>query len=242
MAFGTWLGGNSWLRKALRILSVFAVLVGVPALLGGCGTTQMGAYGSGMNSIAIVQNPDINGGKLSPKAVAKIDKLNASCRKQIGAQIAGPVQSGINGVVPYGVAGAGGVGLGASEAFAGAPFGAYAMYGGIATAASGGVNGLITGAYAMASAVGTCTRDFWSEVVHTDPVFAGAWVEVVYAGKAWGNSSPPALVQPANDNVPSAANDNAPAQQPYAAAATGSTGASPVTIVPLPSKSSLPKH
>ena len=242
MTIGTWLGGNSRLLKALRVLSMLAVLVGVPALLGGCAGSQMAAYGPGMNSVAIVQNPDINGGRLTPKAVQKIAYYGDSCRKQVGAQIAGPVQSTVNGVVPYGIAGAVGVGLGASEAFAGAPFGAYAMYGGIATAASGGVNGLITGSYAMASAVGTCTRDFWDDVVHTDPAFAGTHVEVVYAGKAWGNSSPPALARPANDHVPSAANDNAPAQLPYAASATGSTGASPVTIVPLPSKSSLPKH
>ena len=239
MNIGAWLGDNSWLRKVLRALSVLAALIGMPTFLVGCAGSQVAAYGSGMDSVAVVQNPDINGGRIAPAAMKKIAYYSASCRKQVGAQVAGPVQSAINGIVPYGAAGAVGVGLGASEAFSGVPFGAYAIYGGVATAATGGVNGLVTGSYAMASAVGTCTRDFWDDVVHTDPAFAGTHVEVVYAGKAWGNSSPTALMQSVNNA--SSANNVSSARLPHAAPATGSMGAGSVTIVPLPKESNLPR-
>ncbi|MBU6490548.1 hypothetical protein KGQ25_00040 [Patescibacteria group bacterium] len=142
--------------------------------------------------IAVVQNPDFNGGRISPRALKKIQEYSISCQRQIDVQLAGAGQSGVNGAVPYGVAGLG-VGPAAKAAFAGASMHAYALYGGIAYLLPGAVNGLITGSYAMASAKGTCTRDFWEDVVHTDPDFRGTHVVVVYAGKAFGNSMPPAL-------------------------------------------------
>jgi len=143
--------------------------------------------------IAIVQNPDINGGKISLKALMKIEQYSMSCQRQIDPQLAGGVQSGINGVVPYGIGGFVGVGEGAVTGFPGAKFMQYGPYGGIADGAEGGVNGLVTGSYALAAGVGGCTRDFWEDISKSDPAFAGTHVEIVYAGKSWGDSHPPAL-------------------------------------------------
>ena len=156
-------------------------------------------YYSAMASaqVAIVQNPDINGGRLSPQAFMKIQEYNISCQHQVSPQLSGPVQSFVGSAVPYGAAGTVGTGVGAHAAFgAAATVGTYGLYGGLTELGLGGVNGIITGSYAMASAVGTCTRDFWDDVVHTSPLFAGAHVEVVYYGKRWGDSAPPALSRP----------------------------------------------
>ncbi len=185
------------------------ILAGAPLLLGACAATsfngyvtaspedaklvQQGGYSPAATAqIAIVQNPDFNGGKISPRALKKIEEYSISCQHQIDAQLAGPGQSAANGAVPYGIAGMG-VGPAAKAAFAGASAHAYALYGGIAYVLPGAVNGLITGSYAMASAKGTCTRDFWEDVVHTDPDFRGTHVVTVFAGKSAGNSIPPAL-------------------------------------------------
>ncbi len=147
--------------------------------------------------VAIVQNPDINGGHLSPQAFMKIQEYNISCQHQVSPQLSGPVQSFVGSAVPYGAAGTVGTGVGAHAAFgAAATVGTYGLYGGLTELGLGGVNGIITGSYAMASAVGTCTRDFWDDVVHTSPLFSGAHVEVVYYGKRWGDSAPPALSRP----------------------------------------------
>jgi hypothetical protein len=192
-----------------RIL--MAVLVALPlAPLGGCvSQSSFSGYAQAtdkdaaqVNSgnynvtasaqIAIVQNPDLNDGLISPKALKKIQQYNISCQRQIAPQLAGAGQSGVNGAVPYGAAGAG-TGPAAALAFHGASMGAYSIYGALAYVLPGAVNGLVTGSYALASAVGTCTRDFWSDIVDNDPDFAGTHVEVVYAGKAWGDSHPPAL-------------------------------------------------
>jgi hypothetical protein len=179
------------------------------ALLGGCANSQFNGYvtagaedakivnagGYSKNAtaqIAIVQNPDFNGGKISFKALRTIQRYSMSCQGQIDAQAAGAGQSGINGAVPYGMAGAG-TGPAAAAAFAGASAGSYATYGALAYVLPGAVNGLVTGSYALASAKGSCTRDFWEDVVHSDPDFAGTHVEVLYAGKNWGDSAPPAL-------------------------------------------------
>jgi hypothetical protein len=144
-----------------------------------------------MAQIVIVQNPDFNGGKISPKALKKIQEYGMSCQKQIDAQLAGAGQSAVNGAVPYGLAGTG-TGPAARMAFMGAASATrYAIYGGVAYILPGAVNGLVTGSYAMASAKGTCTRDFWEDISKTDPDFRGTHVGVAYAGKT-GSSAPPA--------------------------------------------------
>ena len=156
---------------------------------------RQGGYSpAAMAQIAIVQNPDFNGGKISPLALKKIQEYSISCQHQIDPQLAGAGQSGISGAVPYGVAGLG-IGPATKAAFGSAVnMSSYAVYGGIAYLLPGAVNGLISGSYAMASAKGTCTRDFWEDVVHSNPLFAGTHVVVVYAGKAAGDSVPPALL------------------------------------------------
>ena len=152
--------------------------------------------------IAVVQNPDINGGRLSAAAEMKIQQYNISCQRQVSPQMAGPVQSAVGSAIPYGVAGFVGTGVGAHVAFgAAASVATYGAYGGLTELGLGGINGALTGSYAMASAIGTCTRDFWDDVVHTNPLFAGAHVEVVYYGKRWGGSAPPALHVGVNDNA-----------------------------------------
>lgn len=88
-----------------------AVLAMVILLLTGCGT--MGPYvgyvaatdedatrvanggfsEEAVAQIAIVQNPRINGGKLSVEALKEIQFLSMSCQGQVGAQAAGPLQA-----------------------------------------------------------------------------------------------------------------------------------------------------
>lgn len=192
--------------------SIVAGLVLVSALLtAACGATQFNGYESAtaedkkivaaggfseaaMAQIAIVQNPDFNGGMISPKALRKIQQYSISCQEQVDAQLAGPGQSGVNGAVSYGAAGLGTGPAAAAAGFTNAAISAgnYAIYGGGAYVLPGAVNGLVTGSYAMASAKGTCTRDFWEDICKTDPDFKGTHVVVAYAGKR-SNSRPPAL-------------------------------------------------
>ncbi len=197
------------------------VLAGVVLLLGACGAMSQyngyvtateedakivaaGGYSeAAMAQIAIVQNPDFNGGKISPKALRKIQQYSVSCQYQIDTQLAGAGQSSANGAVPYGAAGAVGTGVGAALAFDGAKFSNYAIYGGVAYLTAGAINGLVTGSYAMASAKGTCTRDFWEDIVKTDPDFKGTHVVVAYAGKT-RNSRPPLLDRSAISSPPPA--------------------------------------
>lgn len=192
---------------------VLALLAVFSFQFAGCATTQFGGYisasdeevkvaekgnyvESAVAQIVIYQNPDFNNGKISPKALDKIQRYSISCQRQIEAQLAGPGQSGVNGAVPYGTAGMG-TGGAAVAAFQGVSGVAYLTYGGLAYLLPGAVNGLVTGSYAMASAKGTCTRDFWEDIAKMDPDFRGTHVSVAYAGKRWGGSVPPALVQKA---------------------------------------------
>lgn len=187
------------------------VLATSTLLLGACATSPYNGYVNAppgamrvvenggyseeaMAQIAIVQNPDFNGGKISPRALKKIQEYSISCQNQVSAQLAGAGQSTISGAVPYGLAGTG-AGLGASLAWGSAASAAkYSTYGGVAYLLPGAVNGLVTGSYAMASAKGSCTRDFWNDISKSksDPDFEGTHVEPVYAGKSL-HSRPPAL-------------------------------------------------
>lgn len=197
--------------RATLFFAARGCLLAAVGLLGACATTtQFSGYVSATDEdaaavaageyrpralaqVAIVQNPDFNGGVISPKALKKIEQYSMACQRQVDAQLAGPGQSAIIGGTEFGVAGTG-TGVAARAAFGSAvSAGKYATYGGIAYILPGAVNGLVTGSYAMASAKGTCTRDFWEDIVHTDPAFRGTHVVVVYAGKAVGNARPPAL-------------------------------------------------
>ncbi len=192
-------------KLIVRGLALASVL-----LLGACATTQYGGFVTAspeakkvvdnggyseeaMAQIAIVCNPDFNGGKCSPKAVQKIQQYAISCQWQVDPQLAGGAQSAVNGAIPNGLGGTG-AGFAAKEAFGGAVRGIqYARYGGWASLFLGIPYGATSGSYSMASAKGDCTRQFWEDVVKTDPDFRGTHIVIVYAGKKWGDSMPPAL-------------------------------------------------
>lgn len=143
--------------------------------------------------LVITQNPDFNRGKISPKALQKIQEYAISCQKQVEAQLAGPAQSGLNGALPYGTAGLG-TGPAAGAAFGSAiSMGAYAQYGAIAYLLPGAVNGLVTGSYAMSYAKGACTKEFWDDIAKTDKDFQGTHIHTALAGKNRRGSIPPAL-------------------------------------------------
>lgn len=198
---------------SIKKLMVRGLLLASVLLFGACGTTSpfsgytnaseddakvvaSGGYSeAAMAQIAIVQNPDFNGGKISAKALKKIQEYGISCQKQVDPQLSGAGQSGVSGALNYGVAGTG-TGPAAAAAFgsAGNMMSKYATYGGIAYLLPGGVNGLYSGAYAMASAKGNCTQKFWEDVAKTDPDFRGTHVLVAHSGKT-DNSAPPALKQ-----------------------------------------------
>ena len=185
------------------------VLAASTLLLGACATSPYNGYENAppgarrvienggyseeaTAQIAIVQNPDFNGGKISPKALRKIQEYSMSCQGQISAQLAGAGRSALGGAIPYGLAGTS-TGLGASLAWGGAASAAkYSTYGAVAYLLPGAVNGLVSGSYALASGKGTCARDFWDDISRSDPDFKGTHVEVVYAGKS-SQSRPPAL-------------------------------------------------
>ena len=181
--------------------------------LGGCGTTSPfsgyvsatpeaakvvesgGISEEAMAQIAIVQNPDFNNGRISAKALKKIQQYAMSCQGQIDPQLAGKAQSAGSGALDYGAAGSG-TGVAAQAAFKGPGsvlLRPYAIYGSIAYILPGAVNGLTTGAHSMASAKGDCTRQFWEDIAKTDPDFKGTHVVIVHAGKS-GDSRPPALL------------------------------------------------
>lgn len=191
-----------------RGIGMLAILLVSVLSLGACATSQFNGYMSAgpadekvvqaggyseavVAQIAIVQNPDFNSGRISPRALRKIQEYSISCQRQVDAQLAGGVRSAINGAIPYGAAGLG-TGPAAALAFAGAKVSEYAIYGGGAYLLPGAINGLVTGSYALASAKGTCTRDFWEDIVKSDPEFIGTHIVVAYAGKT-GRSVPPAL-------------------------------------------------
>ena len=156
-------------------------------------TVRAGGFSeAALAQVAIVQNPDLNFGKISPKALRKIQEYGISCQKQVDAQVAGGLQTGGQGAGVYGVSGLG-LGAAASAAFAAAKASEYAIYGAIGYLLPCAVYGGTSGAYAMASAKGSCTRDFWEDVAKTDPDFRGTHVVVIHSGRRWGDSRPPAL-------------------------------------------------
>lgn len=205
-------------------LIVRGLVLASALLLEACGTTQFSGYISAppeaekvvraggyveeaVAQVAIVGNPDFNGGKISAKALTKIQEYGISCQRQIDAQLSGPGQAALNGALPYGIAG---TGTGVAAAAAGftsavATAANYAVYGGLAYVLPGAVNGLVSGSYSMASAKGNCTEKFWTDIAKTDPAFAGTHVIVVYAGKRSGGSIPPALDRAAVTNLKPAA-------------------------------------
>jgi hypothetical protein len=195
-----------------------AVLAMVILLLTGCGT--MGPYvgyvaatdedatrvanggfsEEAVAQIAIVQNPRINGGKLSVEALKEIQFLSMSCQGQVGAQAAGPLQAVGTGVVIGSVAGGVGTGTAAQAAYLKnntgvSNFARFGLFGLIAGGVNGAVNGYATGSYNLAVGIGSCTTQFWADALKADAkgVFQGTKIVTLPYGKRVGGSLPPAL-------------------------------------------------
>ena len=194
-----------------------AVLAMITLLLAGCGT--MGPYvgyvagtdedatrvanggfsEEAVAQIAIVQNPRINGGKLSVEALKEIQYLSMSCQQQVGAQAAGAAQATTSGAVIGGATGAVGTGLAGEASYPQIQGGytnlsRYGTFGLIAGGVSGAVNGYSTGSYNLATGIGSCTVQFWADAVKENPaVFRGTKIVTLPYGKRIGGSLPPAL-------------------------------------------------
>lgn len=169
----------------------------VPMLgLAACSTTQYSGFSDApMAQIAVVQHPRVNEGIIPAKAYERIDELSGSCQKQIHPQVAGLVQSSVNGAVPG--AATGYVGLNAGSGFLdGVDTGAYGLYGAAAGAVNGAQNGAVVGSAAAATAVANCVDQFWKAIdQREDSTWRGTFTVPVIAGKSWGSSRPPALEQ-----------------------------------------------
>lgn len=185
-------------------LLMFLALIFGAMTVSGCATTQFAGFSNApLAQVAVVQHPRVNGGQVPAAAMPEIRYLSASCQTQIHQQVAGPVQSGVTGAAT-GLLGGASVGPAAHTAFgAAASLGKYSLYGAVPGAFGGALNGATIGGTSAASGIGTCTRDFWEES-KKDPLlspnpetinfheakYRGTFVEVVIAGKAWGNSQP----------------------------------------------------
>lgn len=192
--------------------SLYGVLLalGVTVMVTGCATTQYSGYAVGtkadaeavdrgeynnaaMAQIVVWVNTLIGVTEVPQEAMTLIQRAALDCQWQIDPQLAGPVQSGVNGGVPYAIAGAGigpAMALGFGQAVVNV--GKYALYGSGAYLLPGAANGLVTGSYAQVAAKGDCAKTNWEEYVKREPKYAGIHIGVAYAGKAWGNSAPPA--------------------------------------------------
>lgn len=147
--------------------------------------------------VAIVQNPRINGGKLSVEALKEIQELSMSCQQQIGAQAATIGQGVMTGTAIGAVAGGVGTGTAAEVAYPKNPgvsnFNRFGLFGLVAGGVNGAFNGMATASYNLAVGIGSCTVQFWADQVTTNPLFKGAKVVSLPYGKRAGGSLPPAL-------------------------------------------------
>lgn len=192
-----------------------AVLAMITLLMAGCGA--MGPYvgyvagtdddakiverggwsEEAVAQIAIVQNPDINGGLLPLAALKKIQKYSMSCQGQVGAQAAGSGQATATGAVIGAGTGGSGTGLAAEVAYPKNPgvsnFNRFGLFGLTAGGVSGAVNGYATGSYNLAVGIGSCTAQFWADAVKDDPDFRGTKIVSLPHGKRAGGSLPPTL-------------------------------------------------
>lgn len=148
--------------------------------------------------VAIVQNPRINGGRLSVEALKEIQLLSMSCQQQIGAQAATAGQGIATGAAIGAVAGGVGTGMAAEVAYpknAGVNnLGRFGTFGLIAGGVSGAFNGMATSSYNLAVGIGSCTVQFWADAVKENPaVFRGTKIVSLPYGKRIGGSLPPSL-------------------------------------------------
>jgi hypothetical protein len=146
--------------------------------------------------IVIFQNPFLNEGKIPLGAVQLIQTLAIECQRQADRQLAGPLQTGGSVALSYGATGGLGTAAGATWAFPFANFEDYLKYASPAYLASGAVVGMISGSYAQAAAKGGCVKSFWADMLKTRPEYTGTAVEISYAGKSWGDITPPGAYRP----------------------------------------------
>lgn len=157
-----------------------------------------------MAQLVAFVNPLIGVTKIPKEAMMLIQRAAIDCQWQIDPQLAGAWQSAITGGVSYGIAG-GGAGPAARLGFgAAAKILDYTIYGIGAYVLPGAVNGLVTGSYGMASAKGRCAQKNWDEYKATTGKYRGIHIDVAYAGKAWGGSMPPALLDETKSSQASA--------------------------------------
>lgn len=149
--------------------------------------------------IAIVQNPRINGGKLSVEALKEIQLLSMSCQQQIGAQAATIGQGIATGTAIGSVAGGVGTGMAAEVAYPKNTgvnnLGRFGLFGLIAGGVNGAFNGMGTASYNLAVGIGSCTVQFWADALKADTkgVFQGTKIVSLPYGKRFGGSLPPSL-------------------------------------------------
>lgn len=167
--------------KAVRGLALAPILVLLQAC-GGAASHMSGYSDDPWASIAVVQNPDINGGRIAPEAIALIERYGESCNAQIDAQSPSRASNAAQGAVNYGVPGAAGTALGATLGLDVANPGGYATYGGVAGAANGAVSGMYAGSYARNAAEGSCVQAFVGDVRPGNPVLRGTHVVTMFAG------------------------------------------------------------
>ncbi len=195
-------------HKCACLIALLAISVGItgcigapishgyrPASTGDLEAVERGEYSPvAMAQLVAFVNPLIGVTKIPKEAMKLIQKAAIDCQWQIDPQLAGAWQSAITGGVSYGIAG-GGAGPAARLGFgAAAKILDYTIYGIGAYVLPGAVNGLITGSYGMASAKGRCAQKNWDEYKATTGKYKGIHIDVAYAGKAWGGSMPPALL------------------------------------------------
>lgn len=167
---------------ALRGLASAIALATLLSACAGAGSHMSGYSSDPLASVAIVQNPDFNGGRISPEAYDTIVRYGQSCDAQIGAQSPSMASHAAQGAVNYGVPYAAGAAVGTTLGLEGSPVGGMAIYSGFSSAAGGAVNGLYTGSYARNAAEGDCVRQFWGDVEGSNPDFRGTHVVTMFAG------------------------------------------------------------
>ena len=149
--------------------------------------------------VAIVQNPRINGGRLSVEALKEIQFLSMSCQGQVGAQAATIGQGVATGAGIGSVAGGLGTGTAAEVAYPKNPgvnnLHRFGLFGLIAGGVNGAFNGMATASYNLAVGIGSCTVQFWADAVKADTkgVFQGTKIVSLPYGKRVGGSLPPSL-------------------------------------------------
>lgn len=181
------------IQFTLRAIAIAAVGLTLTACAG------MGPYSGYSNaplaSTAVVQHPEVNGGRIDPAAMAKLEYLDASCQQQIRSQLAGAAQGATVGLLTGATGGALGTGGGASLAFQDAvSMAEYSIYGAAAMGIPNALNGAAASGQALTVAEAECLKNFWSISQKADPNWEGTFVVPALNGKSWFGSRPPALV------------------------------------------------